>query len=101
MRKIYARCISFVLVEGHPVGIAVTEKRYAELTARYEKAKTGYDDIAEQIESEKAKLEIFKGFIWTLEKQKCLGSFQVEKVQVVYYNRIMLGGVLIPPNRNF
>ena len=27
------------------------EKHYAELTARYEKAKAGYDDIAEQIES--------------------------------------------------
>lgn len=31
--------------------------------------------------------------------QKCLGAFWVEKVQVIYYNRIMLGGVLIPPNR--
>ena len=75
MQKIYARCISFVLVEGHPAGIAVTKKRYAELSARYEKVKIGYNDIAEQIESEKAKLEIFKGFIWTLEKQKCLGAF--------------------------
>ena len=45
------------------------EKRYAELTARYEKAKAGYDDIAEQIESKKAKRELFKGFIRTLEKQ--------------------------------
>ena len=69
MRKIYARCISFVLVEGHPAGIAVTEKRYVELTARYEKAKAKYDDIAEQIESKKAKRELFKGFIRTLEKQ--------------------------------
>lgn len=39
------------------------EKRYAELTARYEKAKAKYDDIAEQIESKKAKRELFKGFI--------------------------------------
>ncbi len=31
--------------------------------------------------------------------QKSLGAFLMEKVQVVYYNRIMLGGVLIPPNR--
>ena len=45
------------------------EKRYAELTARYEKAKAKYDDIAEQIESKKARRELFKGFIRTLEKQ--------------------------------
>lgn len=45
------------------------EKRYAELTARYEKSKAKYDDIAEQIESKKAKRELFKGFIRTLEKQ--------------------------------
>ena len=44
------------------------EKRYAELTTRYEKAKAKYDDIAEQIESKKAKRELFKGFIRTLEK---------------------------------
>ena len=44
-------------------------KRYAELTARYEKSKAKYDDIAEQIESKKAKRELFKGFIRTLEKQ--------------------------------
>ena len=31
-------------------------------------------------------------------RQKCLGAFLVEKAQVIYYNRIMLGGVLIPPN---
>ncbi|MCG4191772.1 hypothetical protein KBJ33_08250 [Campylobacter jejuni] len=37
--------------------------------ARYEKAKAKYDDIAEQIESKKAKRELFKGFIRTLEKQ--------------------------------
>ena len=45
------------------------EKRYAELTARYEKAKAKYDDIAGQIEQKKAKRELFKGFIRTLEKQ--------------------------------
>ena len=32
-------------------------------------AKAKYDDIAEQIESKKAKRELFKGFIRTLEKQ--------------------------------
>ena len=45
------------------------EKRYAELTARYERATAKYDDIAEQIESKKVKRELFKGFIRTLEKQ--------------------------------
>lgn len=50
------------------------EKRYAELTARYEKAKAKYDDIAEQIESKKAKRELFKGFIRTLEKQDFITS---------------------------
>ena len=49
------------------------EKRYAELTARYEKSKAKYDDIAEQIESKKAKRELFKGFIRTWE-QSCAGS---------------------------
>ena len=39
------------------------------LTARYERATAKYDDIAEQIESKKAKRELFKGFIRTLEKQ--------------------------------
>lgn len=34
------------------------EKRYAELTARYEKAKAKYDNIAEQIESKKAKQDL-------------------------------------------
>lgn len=48
------------------------EKRYGELTARYEKAKAKYDDIAEQIEEKKAKRELFKGFIRTLEKQDSL-----------------------------
>ena len=45
------------------------EKRYAELTARYEKAKSKYDSIAEQMESKKAKINLFKGFIHTLEKR--------------------------------
>ena len=45
------------------------EKRYAELTARYEKAKAKFDDIAEHIERRKAKRELFKGFIRTLAKQ--------------------------------
>ena len=36
-------------------------------------AKAKYDDIAEQIESKKAKRELFKGFIRTWE-QSCAGS---------------------------
>ena len=45
------------------------EKRHSEPTVKYEKAKAKYDDIAEQNESKKAKRELFKGFIRTLEKQ--------------------------------
>ncbi len=45
------------------------EKRHSELTAKYEKAKTKCDSIAEQIEQKKAKRELFKEFIRTLEKQ--------------------------------
>ena len=45
------------------------EKRYKQLTDRYEKAKAKYDEISEQIEQKKAKRELFKGFIRTLEKQ--------------------------------
>lgn len=45
------------------------EKRYIQLTSRYEKAKAKYDDISEKIEQKKAKRELFKGFIRTLEKQ--------------------------------
>ena len=62
------------------------EKRYAELTARYEKAKAKYDDIAEQIESKKARIvqRVHSNFgeagrlnlrvrCWDLE-QPCAGS---------------------------
>ena len=45
------------------------EKRYKQLTERYEKAKAKYDGISEQIEQKKAKRELFRGFIRTLEKQ--------------------------------
>ena len=45
------------------------ERRYKQLTERYEKAKAKYDGISEQIEQKKAKRELFKGFIRTLEKQ--------------------------------
>lgn len=45
------------------------ERRYKQLTERYEKAKAKYDAISEQIEQKKAKRELFKGFIRTLEKQ--------------------------------
>ena len=45
------------------------EKHYKQLTERYEKAKAKYDGISEQIEQKKAKRELFRGFIRTLEKQ--------------------------------
>ena len=45
------------------------ERRYKQLTERYEKAKAKYDGISEQIEQKKAKRELFRGFIRTLEKQ--------------------------------
>ena len=45
------------------------ERRYADLTERYNTIKSEYDKISEQIESKKAKRELFKGFIRTLEKQ--------------------------------
>ena len=45
------------------------EKRYKQLTERYEKTKAKYDGISEQIEQKKAKRELFRGFIRTLEKQ--------------------------------
>ena len=39
------------------------------LAKRWEYIKSEYDKISEQIESKKAKRELFKGFIRTLEKQ--------------------------------
>ena len=45
------------------------ERRYADLTERYNTIKSEYDKISEQIESKKAQRELFKGFIRTLEKQ--------------------------------
>lgn len=48
------------------------EKRYAGLTDRYEKAKAKYDEVVGKIEEKKAKRELFKGFIRTLEKQNGL-----------------------------
>lgn len=48
------------------------EKRYADLTERYNTIKSEYDKISEQIESKKAQRELFKGFIRALEKQGAL-----------------------------
>ena len=45
------------------------ERRYADITERYNTIKSEYDKISEQIESKKAQRELFKGFIRTLEKQ--------------------------------
>ena len=48
------------------------ERRYADLTERYNTIKVDYDKISEQIESKKAKRELFKGFIRALEKHGTL-----------------------------
>ena len=48
------------------------ERRYADLTERYNTIKADYDKISEQIESKKAQRELFKGFIRGLEKQGAL-----------------------------
>ena len=48
------------------------EKRYADITERYNTIKSEYDKISEQIESKKAQRELFKGFIRALEKQGTL-----------------------------
>lgn len=39
------------------------ERRYADLTERYNTIKADYDKISEQIESKKTQRELFKGFI--------------------------------------
>ena len=48
------------------------ERRYADLTERYNTIKADYDKISEQIESKKAQRELFRGFICALEKQGAL-----------------------------
>ena len=48
------------------------ERRYADLTERYNTIKADYDKISEQIESKKTQRELFKGFIRALEKQGAL-----------------------------
>ena len=48
------------------------EKRYADLTERYNIIKADYDKISEQIESKKAQRKLFKRFIRALEKQGAL-----------------------------
>ena len=48
------------------------ERRYADLTERYNTIKADYDKISEQIESKKAQRELFKSFIRALEKQGAL-----------------------------
>lgn len=45
------------------------ERRYADLTERYNTIKADYDKISEQIESKKTQRELFKGFIRALEKR--------------------------------
>lgn len=48
------------------------ERRYADLTERYNNIKADYDKISEQIESKKAQRKLFKGFIRALEKHGAL-----------------------------
>ncbi len=48
------------------------ERRYADLTERYNTIKAEYDKISEQIERKKAQRELLKGFIRALEKQGAL-----------------------------
>ena len=48
------------------------ERRYAELTERYNTIKAEYDKISQRLESKKVQRELFKGFIRALEKQGTL-----------------------------
>ena len=48
------------------------ERRYADMTERYNTIKSEYDKISEQIEGKNAQRELFKGFIGALEKQGTL-----------------------------
>lgn len=48
------------------------ERRYADITERYNTVKSEYDKISEQIEGKNAQRELFKGFIGALEKQGTL-----------------------------
>ena len=48
------------------------ERRYADITKRYNTIKSEYDKISEKIESKNAQRELFKGFIGALEKQGTL-----------------------------
>ena len=47
-------------------------RRYVDIIEMYNTIKADYDKISEQIESKKAQRELFKGFIWALEKQGVL-----------------------------
>lgn len=48
------------------------ERRYADITKRYNTIKSEYDKISEKIEGKNAQRELFKGFIGALEKQGTL-----------------------------
>ena len=48
------------------------ERRYADITERYNTIKSEYDKISEQIEGKNVQRELFKGFIGALEKQGTL-----------------------------
>ena len=61
------------------------ERRYADLTERYNSIKSEYDKILEQIESKKAQKELFKGFVRALEKQ----GTQVEEFDERLWNSLV------------
>ncbi len=61
------------------------DSRHPQCPKEKEKEKAGYDDIAEQIESKKAKRELFKGFIRTLEKQDGL----IEEFDAVIWSSLV------------
>ena len=71
-----------IIVEQMPTAIAENsrmaldqneyERRYADITERYNTIKSEYDKISEQIEGKNAQRELFKGFIGALEKQGTL-----------------------------
>lgn len=48
------------------------ERRYADLTERYNTIKARYEELTRKIDGKKAQRELFKGFIQALEKQGTL-----------------------------
>ena len=70
------------------------ERRYADLTERYNTIKADYGKISEQIESKKAQRELFQGFSRALEKQGTL----VEKFDEGLWSSLVLKVVVKAKN---